>query len=479
MALQSTIAGTWYPGTERAIRAFAERCEAKLPSGKESPAHVPNILVLPHAGWEYSGETAWSAIRAVRGAPFSRVVVLAPSHRAWIENRLVSPESDAVSTPLGDIPIDREWLDRLALIAPVARNDRVHMAEHSAQIEYPFLQLALGNGFSIVPLVMGSFGEDQMRMCARALSRLMDEKTLLVISSDFTHYGDDFSYAPYGTGGGEDVRSRVAKVDDEAFSLMAKCDANGFAALIKRTGATICGHVPIEMALRSAPEGTALKRIRYATSSDSSGDYTRFVCYLAAAGHAEWSGERDAVLSAGDREFLLRVARESLTRAVRGERASAILRNLVGGAPKATLDKMGAFVTLNDRTTGALRGCIGEIMPMRPLVEAVAARAVDSALHDPRFPPVTERELGGLRVEVSALTPPKSVASWREIVLGRDGMTLEKNGAFAVFLPQVAPEQGWDLATTLSCLSQKAGLSPNAWRDGAKFETFQAEVFHE
>ena len=107
------------------------------------------------------------------------------------------------------------------------------------------------------------------------------------------------------------------------------------------------------------------------------------------------------------------------------------------------------------------------------------ARAVDSALHDPRFMPVAERELGNLRVEVSALTPPQRVASWREIVLGRDGVTLEKGNHFAVFLPQVAPEQAWDLETTLSHLSQKAGLSADAWRDGAKFETFQAEVFHE
>ena len=118
-------------------------------------------------------------------------------------------------------------------------------------------------------------------------------------------------------------------------------------------------------------------------------------------------------------------------------------------------------------------------MPRRPLVDAVAARAVDSALHDPRFMPVTERELGGLRVEVSALTQPRPVASWRDIVLGRDGMTLEKGGSFAVFLPQVAPEQGWDLETTLSYLSKKAGLPADAWRSGAKFETFQAEVFHE
>jgi AmmeMemoRadiSam system protein A len=116
---------------------------------------------------------------------------------------------------------------------------------------------------------------------------------------------------------------------------------------------------------------------------------------------------------------------------------------------------------------------------MRPLAEAVAARAVDAALRDPRFSPVSERELANIRVEVSALTPPRRVGTWRDIVLGRDGMTLEKDGCFAVFLPQVAPEQGWDLATTLSYLSLKAGLAADAWKDGAKFETFQAEVFHE
>ena len=474
MALGSTIAGAWYPGTEREIRALAERWEAS--HGSADGGEAPNVLLLPHAGWAYSGETAWTAVRAVRGAKFRRVVVLAPSHRAWIENRLVAPESDAVSTPLGEIKVDRDWLDRLALIAPVARNDGVHAAEHSAQIEYPLLQLALGSGFTVVPLVMGSFGHDQMAMCARALARLVDAETLLVISSDFTHYGDDFSYTPFGKGGGEDVRRKVAASDDEAFALIDKGDADAFAAFIKRTGATICGHVPIELALRAFPAGTSFVRLKYATSSDGDGDYSRFVCYVAATGRVRGDGAPASVLSAADRAYLLRVARSSLERAVKGGPRCG---ESATDAPEATRVKMGAFVTLNDRATGALRGCIGEIMPMRPLVEAVAARAVDAALGDPRFSPVTERELGGIRVEVSALTPPRRVASWRDIVLGRDGMTLEKDGRFAVFLPQVAPEQGWDLPTTLSYLSQKAGLPADAWRDGATFETFQAEVFHE
>ena len=476
MTLESSIAGSWYPDTASGIRALAGDWDRSPGTEIAQPLQRPNVLILPHAGWTYSGKTAWSAVRMVKGADFKRVVVLAPSHRAWIENRLVAPKADSVATPLGRIEIDRDWLDRLSLVAPVAKDDRIHQGEHAAQIEYPLLQLALDCPFKIAPLIMGGFGTDQMGMCVRALSSLMDAETLLVVSSDFTHYGNDFSYAPFGTDGGEDVRDKVAALDAEALSLISKRDADGFAAFVTRTGATICGHVPIEMALRALPASSSVSLVRYATSGDQDRDFRRFVCYAAAAGRVAWPHETNAVLDADARAFLLRLARASLERAVKSPRSRFAIPSQV---PKSVLANMGAFVTLNDTVTGALRGCIGEILPMRPLVEAVAARAVDAALHDPRFPPVSERELASLRVEVSALTPPRRVASWREIVLGRDGMTLEKNGRFAVFLPQVAPEQGWDLPTTLSYLSQKAGLASDAWRDGATFETFQAEVFHE
>ena len=308
MKLESTIAGSWYPGTAEGIRAMAAawgwRAAADAPD-----APPPNVLVLPHAGWAYSGATAWRAVRLVQGAKFSRVVLLAPSHRAWIENRLVAPDASAVSTPLGEIRIDNDFIDRMALVAPVARNSKVHLAEHATQIEYPLLQLALGDGFSVVPLIAGSLGGDQMAMCARALSRLMDADTLLVVSSDFTHYGDDFSYAPYGTAGGRDVRDRVAAVDAEALSFIEKADADAFAANVRDTGATICGHVPIELALRALPGGASLARVHYETSGDAEGDFTRFVCYAAVAGRAAWRGEGAQVLDAESRAYLLRLAR--------------------------------------------------------------------------------------------------------------------------------------------------------------------------
>ena len=139
---------------------------------------------------------------------------------------------------------------------------------------------------------------------------------------------------------------------------------------------------------------------------------------------------------------------------------------------------MGCFVTL--KIGEDLRGCIGEIEPMRPLYQAVTGRAVDSAFRDPRFPQLTPEEFRRVEIEISALTPARPVNSWQEIEIGRHGMTITRNGRSAVFLPQVAPEQGWNLEQTLTYLSRKAGLPADAWRSpDARFTVFEAIVFKE
>jgi len=136
------------------------------------------------------------------------------------------------------------------------------------------------------------------------------------------------------------------------------------------------------------------------------------------------------------------------------------------------------FVTL--KKNGDLRGCIGAIFADRPLGETLRAMAIQSAFFDPRFSPVEAEELPRIAIEISILTTPAPVARWHDIVIGRDGMILSLRGRQALFLPQVAPEQGWDIETTLTYLAQKAGLPRDAWRDEAcKFQTFQAEVFGE
>jgi AmmeMemoRadiSam system protein A len=137
----------------------------------------------------------------------------------------------------------------------------------------------------------------------------------------------------------------------------------------------------------------------------------------------------------------------------------------------------GVFVTLKKR--GSLRGCIGHMMPDRPLAPLVGMMALQAAFEDPRFRRLTLPEVPELAVEISVLTPMKPVSGPGDIVVGRDGVLLQKGGSSAVFLPQVAPEQGWGLEEMLDNLSCKAGLPASAWRKGASFSTFQAEVFGE
>ena len=145
--------------------------------------------------------------------------------------------------------------------------------------------------------------------------------------------------------------------------------------------------------------------------------------------------------------------------------------------PTEARQVMGGFVTLT--LNGSLRGCIGEILPRRDIWRVVGEQALNAALHDPRFSSLRLDEAAQVKIEISALTPPLPVASWREIILGRHGVVLEKNGASAVFLPQVPAEQGWDVETTLRQLSRKAGLPATAWESDAQFLVFEAEVFGE
>ena len=137
----------------------------------------------------------------------------------------------------------------------------------------------------------------------------------------------------------------------------------------------------------------------------------------------------------------------------------------------------GAFVTLT--RDGRLRGCIGSIVGTSPLYAEVRANAGNAAFRDPRFPPLEREELDGTEIEISVLTPLVRVAGPEEIEVGRHGVVLEREGRRAVFLPQVAPEQGWDRETMLGHLAVKAGLARDAWRAKTTFDVFEALVFSE
>lgn len=177
------------------------------------------------------------------------------------------------------------------------------------------------------------------------------------------------------------------------------------------------------------------------------------------------------LLSLADKELLLTVARGAIA-----ARLDGVQYRLPASVPMHLRELGAAFVSLHLK--GALRGCIGNIEATEALIENVRKNALNAAFNDPRFPPLRVEEFPGLEIEISVLTPAVAVASPAEIEVGRHGVILQQGMARAVFLPQVAPAQGWDRETMLMYLSRKAGLSADAWRQ-AKLEVFEAIVFGE
>jgi AmmeMemoRadiSam system protein A len=150
---------------------------------------------------------------------------------------------------------------------------------------------------------------------------------------------------------------------------------------------------------------------------------------------------------------------------------------LARDVPAPRMARRGVFVTITER--GELRGCIGRLVPDGPVQWLTGAMALHAAVDDPRFGPVRPDELGRLHLEVSLLTPLRRVASPEQIVLGRDGVVLVKSGKSAVFLPEIAAQQGWTRDQLLDNLCLKAGLPADAWRSGATLAVFQTTVFQE
>ena len=479
--LESTLAGTWYDASPARLKA---ELEGYLAAAQVQSDPTVWAVIVPHAGYAYSGPCAAFGIKAIAArTQLARVVVVGFSHRVHLPNRISLPAKEThYRSPLGETPLDT------AAIAALMKNPlfvdvpATRRGENSVEMQLPLLQVALaGRDWKLVPVTLGQLDDGTRQEAATALGALQDGGTAFVISSDFTHFGPNFGYVPFRT----NVAKNLQALDGGAVDKILAGDADGFAAYCEETGATICGQDSIGVLLRMLPEKFQARQLDYDTSGARTGDYANSVSYAAigfysAGGPARKEPAKTAdagELTDPDKKILLDLARQAIAQALKGEKPDSPEDLGVKPTP-AMKKKMGGFVTLT--IGGELRGCIGEIFPRRALANVVVDHAIDAAFNDPRFPPLTAREFSRVRIEISALTPPKPVASSSDIVIGQHGMVLELGGRSAVFLPQVAPEQGWDLATTLTHLSYKAGLPGDAWRDPrAKFTVFEAIVFHE
>jgi len=474
-------AGSWYPGERAELERLLDgMLAAAKPQAIDGQVRA---LISPHAGYAWSGPTAAHGYALLKGARYQRVVVLSPSHAAGFDGFSLL-DADAYRTPLGDIPIDTEAAAQLRSQPDHRDVARAWPGEHAVEMQLPFLQRVLQPGFKLLPVIIGGASSDaQLRRLGAALKPLTGAQTLVVVSSDFTHYGENFGYFPFRDQVAQRLERELAR---PAIAAITRLDAAAFRAHLKKTGDTICGRDPIKALLYMEPEGEA-ELLALATSGEKGGDYSSSVTYVSLAFVAP-AGETapraaPSELSAQEKRALIKIARASLSQKLRGGDDLDQLLAKMELTPGLKLER-GAFVTINKKKRpgdehAELRGCIGYLAPRGPLHQQIAELAISAGMHDTRFMPMKAAELDNVDLEISILSPMKPVAGYQEIEIGLHGMTLEKNGRRAVFLPQVAPEFGWDRATTLTRLSVKAGLPPDAWKQGTRFEVFTADVFHE
>lgn len=469
------VAGQFYPGAEEPLRAAVQRYLEDAPP--PAPAR-PVAIVAPHAGFVFSGEVAAVAWRRAAVRPPDLVVILATNHTAPGLRGVALAPATGFRTPLGVVPVDTAAGDALRRLDPDVVLDGVpHEREHSLEVQLPFMQV-LFPGAKLLPLVVGSADPGLCERLGLALGKLLrDRNALVVASSDLSHY-------PSATD--------AAAVDGRVLAAVASLDPARFRATLMAEAARgtpglstcACGDAPILAAMAAARElgatqGTVL---RYANSGDApSGQPDRVVGYgavafgtgaAAVAPPGAGAGPGEPSLDSAAKAALLAFARETIARWLENGTAPSAQRL----PPVASLAR-GAFVTL--KRQGDLRGCIGHMVADAPLGITVGRMAIAAAVHDPRFRPVTREELPALEIEISVLTPMRPVGGAREVVVGRDGVLLSKAGRSAVFLPQVATEQGWGRDAMLDHLCAKAGLAAGCWREGASLQTFQAEVFGE
>ncbi len=444
---EPAVAGVFYPAGREALSGMVNNLLANVHAS--SPEGQLIALIVPHAGYQFSGQVAAYAYAQLRGRPIDTVILLGPAHQARFSGAAVLTEG-AMRTPLGDLPIDRQLARSLLNEkAGIVERPEAFDKEHSLEVQLPFLRTVLKN-VSVVPVLISvPTRESFSRLVSALTERIRERRNVLVIAStDLSHYHD---------------RQTARRMDGNAIDAMTRISLEDMERLLGSRESELCGAYPVLVAMAVARNLGSTQGVLYrsANSGDVTGDASSVVGYASL-------GLYRAGLNGRERSELLTLARNAIETTVRTGKLQAYepsaQRLRANGA---------AFVTINSK--GMLRGCIGNIDPVMPLYQAVRTNAAGAATRDPRFPRVTEDELRQLTVEVTLVSPFQKLHSVRDIRIGMHGLYLVKGTNAAVLLPQVAEENAWDIPAFLQQLSIKAGLPPEGWR-GAELYTFTADV---
>lgn len=501
----AAVAGMFYPGSAETLRStvegFLDEARPEVPERWQEA--TPRALIVPHAGYRYSGRTAAISYKLLQGSKKpSRVILLGPTHTVRMGGTCSVADFSHYATPLGKVQVDVEGRDALVQYKPFSAGREPHEREHCLEVQLPFLQVLWPDPPKILPVIVGQLSPGDCRAAAAGIASIMDEDSLVIVSTDFTHYGRRFGFAPFAGTPANRLRDKIRELDMGAVKHIEGLDPAGFRQYGAQTRATICGRLAVSIMLElfSQSDLCQAEFLHWANSGEVTGSYTDCVSYVALAlyGPSEAleqiksaltparAGTEDAAspnppgLSDEHKRILLKLARQAIEKRLDAQPGA-------GGEPlEVNLEEMpeplrrenGAFVTLKKQ--GQLRGCIGHIVSDRPLCLCVSEVAALAAVRDPRFKPLSKEELAEITIEISVLSPLRKVKSTEEIQVGRDGLIISSGRRQGLLLPQVAVEQGWTREEFLTHTCRKAGLPLDAWRqEGVTIYRFSATVFGE
>jgi MEMO1 family protein len=454
---KASFAGSFYPSDRKTLEKTITAYYGAAESGEKISAHIFGIIV-PHAGYQYSGLVAAFGYNQIKGNRYKTVILLGSSHRLRFKGVSIDT-GGSWETPLGRVRINHEASRALVAKCPsIKPYPSAFHQEHSLEVQLPFLQSALKE-FTIVPLITGSMDEEDYRGLSSALTSLLKanpREILVVVSSDLSHY---HSYP------------RAGEMDALALSEIESLNAEKLKDCAMRGKCELCGLEAVLSFISVARDMNAKARLlRYVNSGDVTGDRDRVVGY----GSVAFSYRDDKeLLHKRQQALLLDIARRAIDASLSGKGLPGTDRG-----DSLLWEKRGVFVTLKRK--GALRGCVGYIRPVQPLFEAVAEMAVAASSRDTRFRPLSRAELKDIRIEISVLSPLKPLVNPREIEVGTHGLYIVRGNSSGLLLPQVAAEYKWNREEFLENTCLKAGLPPQTWKEkGTAIYTFSAQIFAE
>jgi AmmeMemoRadiSam system protein B/AmmeMemoRadiSam system protein A len=466
------VAGSFYPSEpeelSRRIDTFLSLANPQIPQGDIL------VIVVPHAGYEYSGQVAAFGYKLIKNKPYKTVVIISSSHYHQFRGISVYPKG-IFQTPLGNVAIDEAFIRKMInSLKEIKLSRGFFKREHPIEVQIPFLQKSLSD-FKIVPISIGQVNMQDCQNLAAALSSAIGERqdVLIVVSTDMYH-GYDFQEAEI--------------VDRLTLSYIEKMDPRFVYEKIIDNKIQLCGGFSLVTAMFLAKRlgYDKLNVLKYTNSAEVTARKIKglwTVGYSSAVISRSESVDRirsnpeggpGDMLNKEQKGRLLKLARSSIEHYLKHNNRLEVSES----DPQLT-SRAGAFVTLHKH--GQLRGCIGNLIGQKPLYLTIRDMAVEAAVGDPRFPPLSLSELNDVDIEISVLSPMKKIRDPDNIIMETHGVLVRKGFRSGVFLPQVATETGWSKEEFLSHLcSRKAGLSPSAWKDkDTEVYIFTASVFSE